>query len=260
MKFWKMTNHHKIVKQVIKKIPQESSLSTERQLAVHVAERHELYVYDDRVNDVDYILYDFYAPTIRLMNRTTFDWPFLWPDNNSIRSLLNNQNYGAIHCEDGVCLFEKGADHESGLQILAFASEKEIQNSKNIQLAENIYVKGIHQFEPLSYYTQPEKFGPIFWHSALHFTCYWISLQAHLEYDRLLFIFQQDDEIYFMEHIPVFGVYPMPKWDKDKLIRDEIFWEVPEKAKAGVYHVSVALLDEQVQTDFVHLFDVEVRK
>jgi hypothetical protein len=174
--------------------------------------------------------------------------------------VLVNQNYGIVHFEDGVCLFEKGADHDFGLQLLAFAVETEIQNRINIQLHEDVYVKGIRHFELLNYYTQPEKFGPLFWHHAVHFTCYWMLTSENPVYDHFLFKFQRNDEIYYKDHIPVFGMYPIKSWDQDKIIRDEIFWDVPEEAQAGVYEVSVALLDGLVKTDFVHLFDVEVRK
>ncbi len=97
---WKITDHHRAINAMIKKIPQDASLTAENRLVLHAAERREIYVFNDNIGKVDYILWDFYAPSVRIVNRSAFDSPYFWPDCDSIRDVLKRKDYGIIEYDN----------------------------------------------------------------------------------------------------------------------------------------------------------------
>ena len=258
-KKWKMTDHHKIIKKVISKIPQDASLTAEIKLVPHAAERHNLYAFNDHVYDADYILYDFYAPTVNLATRKTYHLPFLCPDNDSIRKVISNREYGIVHYEDGVCLLKNGANFEDGVRKLAIAQSSEISNSLNTQILPNIFCKGYNTHKILNYYVQQQKLGAAYWKKAIHFTCFWkIESDSTENYD-VLFKIQNENFIFHLKHVPVFDLYPTSNWKRDELIRDEIFKELPKNVAPGIYKIYAAFSSDSEEDNFVYLFDFDIK-
>lgn len=258
-KKWQITDHHRKIKQVMKQIPQEASLSAEIKLAVHTAERRELYAFNDNVGTVDYILYDFYTPTVNIITRKTFHLPFVWPDNDYICNVLMDSSYGIVEYNDGVCLFKKNADYQQGLKKITLSAAEEISNYLNKEIGPNIYCLGYNRHELLKHYYELVRLGAIYWKKALHVTCYWKSVVDNPEDFKLLFKLQNGSQVLFKQHTPVFGLYPPSKWKHDEIIRDEIFWELPEKLLSGTYQIFVSLSATNENNNFIHLFDFEIK-
>jgi len=257
---WIITDHHRVIKKVIALIPEHASLSVESKLAVHAAERHELYAFNDHAYDADYVLYDFYAPKVALVSRTTFHLPFFWADNDSIRKVLANRHYGIVAYEDGVCLFKKNADYGSGLQMLAYSDGTHGMNSLHVDVAPGLTCCGYRLFEQLRYYVELEKFGDITWQRGVHFTCFWDVAQT--PGDSLIFQYkiesQPTGDQFIFDRAPVFGVFPTTRWETGRLIQDEIFTNIPADMKAGLYQVSVRVKSDSTEGQFNNVFDLEI--
>ncbi|UCE06330.1 MAG: DUF2079 domain-containing protein, partial [bacterium] len=261
-RYWNKTEHHHVIDEIIQMIPEESSLTTEVRLIPKAAERHHLYVFNDNIGEVEYILWDFYAPSVRLVTRSNFHLPYFWPDNDSIRAVLKNKAYGVIHYEDGVCLFKKRADYEAGRQELAIDVGAAIETFNKIEINPAIDFMGYNNFPLLKAYYPIENSEAIRWKYALHFTCFW-STQQQVETDyQIIFKYKIKDQAYSQIHQPVFGVFPTSLWQPNEIVKDEIFWELPEDAISGQYEIFGAFTDQDVtaleQENFVKLLDVEV--
>ena len=262
VKKWKVTEHHKIIKKIIKTIPKDASVSAEVKLAVHAAERHEIYVFNDNVNTVDYILYDFYAPEVNLITRKSFTLPYAWPNNDSILKVIENPEFGIVHYEDGICLLKRNAPFGEGLCKLALASSSEIKNKINLEIFSGIHCKGYNIFNTLRYYYSVEKLGGIYWKRSLHFTCFWNTDQELSENYIFKYKIQNRDQVFYKEFYPVYSFFPTSIWKTDDLIRDEIFWEIPETAKPGEYQVSVCIISDknkEAENDYSYLFNIQLK-
>lgn len=262
VRHWKVTEHHHVINSVVKLIPEDASLSAEHQLVPQAAKRQEIYVFNDNVGKVNYILYDFYAPSVRLITRSSFHVPFYWPDNDSIRAVIKNKQYGVIHYEDGVCLFKKGADYEAGRRELAIDVGSAIETFTKKEIVPPIEFMGYNQFPILKAYRPVENSEAIQWSYAIHFTSFWSTQDSLTQDYQVIFKFQLGEQVNYLVHEPVFGVFPTPDWQPNKIIKDEIFWELPENAISGQYEISAAFADgvttEFEQMNFVKLFDLNV--
>ncbi len=259
---WKVTEHHQVLDEVIKIIPADASLSAEHQLIPQASKRHEIYVFNDNVGKVDYILYDFYAPSVRLVTRSSFHLPFYWPDNDTIRAIIKNKQFGVIHFEDGVCLFKKGADYEKGRKELAIDVGSSIETFSPKKIKPPIEFMGYNQFPILKAYSPVENSEAIKWNYAIHFTTFW-STQDSLNQDyQVVFKLQSGGELNYLVHEPVFGVFPTTDWQPNEIVKDEIFWEMPENATSANYEIFAAFTEsvstEFEQMNFVKLFDLNV--
>jgi uncharacterized membrane protein len=259
---WKVTEHHRMINEVIKMIPEQASLSAEQRLIPKAAKRHLLYVFNDNVGEVDYILWDFYAPSVRLVTRSSFHLPYFWSDNDSIRAVLKNQEYGIIHYEDGVCLLKKGANYEEGLRELAIDVGSAIETFSQKEITASIDFMGYNQFPLLKAYSPIENSEAIRWNYAIHFTSFWSTKENMTQDYQIVFKFQLGDQLHYYTHEPVFSVFPTTKWQPNEIIKDEIFWELPDNACSGDYEIYAAITDREVldleQVDFVKLLDINV--
>ncbi len=259
---WKVTEHHQVLDEVIKTIPANVSLSAESRLIPQAAKRHEIYVFNDNVGKVDYILYDFYAPSVRLVTRSSFHVPFYWPDNDSIRSVIKNKQFGVIHYEDGVCVFKKGADYEAGRRELAIDVGASIETFSKKEIKPPLEFMGYNQFPILKSYSPVENSEAIKWSYAIHFTSFW-STQDSLNQDyQVIFKFKSGEQTNYWVHEPVFSVFPTSDWQPNEIVKDEIFWELPENAAFGNYEIFAAFTDDVTiefeRMNFVKLFDLNV--
>ena len=259
---WNKTEHHYFIDEAIKLIPQESSLTAEAKLIPKAAHRHELYVFNDNVGDVDYVLWDFYAPAVQLVTRSSFHLPYFWPDNDSIRAVLKNEQYGVVHYEDGVCLLKKGADYQQGLRELATDVGAAIEIFSEKQITREIEFMGYKKFPLLKSYYPVENSEAIRWKYAVHFTCFW-SAKDTLDQDyQIVMKYQNKDTTYFQNHEPVFDVFPTTLWQPNEIVKDEVFWVLPDSAASGNYEISAAFTDpseqELNQVRFIKLMDFDV--
>ncbi|MDZ7333745.1 MAG: DUF2079 domain-containing protein [candidate division KSB1 bacterium] len=259
---WNITPHHRVIDQIIATIPQEASVTAEHGLVPQVAMRHEIYVFNDNISKVDYILYDFYSPSVRLVTRSSFHVPYYWPDNDSIRAVIRNPNYGIVRYEDGVCLWRRGADYNTGIRELAIDVGAAIETFSKKEITPPIEFMGYNQFPLLKAYHPIEGSEAIRWSYAIHFTAFW-SISQRLNQDLpIIFRFQSGNQTYYLTHAPVFGVFPTTYWQPGEIVKDEIFWELPEMAQSGLYQISAAFADEAVDQfeslPFVKLFELNV--
>ena len=259
---WSITDHHRTISAIIKKIPKDASVTAETRLVLHAAERREIYVFNDNVGKVDYILWDFYGPPVRIVDRSTFDSPIFWPDCDSIRNLLKRRDYGIIEYDDGVCLFQKGADYERGLRLLAIDVGTAIDNYTKKDVTPSIQFHGYNEFPILKSYAAIENSEAIEWKYALHFTSFWSVTDSVAADIPLILRYRAKDKTYFQKHDLVFGVFPITRWQPNELIKDEVFWEIPGDAEPGNYEVSAAFTDQPEedlnQVSFVKLFDFTI--
>lgn len=259
---WKITDHHRVIDQVTKMISAKKSVTAEAGLVPKVAERNQVYVFSDNIGKVDYILWDFYAPAARLEIRSSYHLPFIWPDDSSIIQVLKDTTYGIIHYEDGVCLLEKGADYTKGIRDLAIDVGTAIERFNKQEINTVINFLGHNEYQLLKAYFPIENSEEINWKYAIHFTCFW-SLREKLDQDRLVVVkYETKDQIYYQSHTPVWGLYPTSQWQPDEIVKDEIFWELPDSAAAGQYQISVAFVDpgatDYQQENFIKLFDLNI--
>jgi len=262
VRHWKVTEHHHVINSVIKMIPAEASLSAEHQLVPQAARRHEIYVFNDNVGEVDYILYDFYTPSIRLVTRSSFHVPFYWSDNDSIRSVIKNKQYGVLHYEDGVCLFQKGADYAAGRRELAIDVGSAIETFSQKAIMPPIEFMGYNQFPILKAYSPVENSEAIRWSYAIHFTSFWSTQDSLTQNYQVVFKFQSGEQVNYLVHEPVFAMFPTSDWQTNEIVKDEIFWELPENVTSGPYEIFAAFTDQAMtefeQANFVKLFDLKV--
>ncbi len=258
---WKIIPHFANIKKVIRQIPEDASVSSLNALVPHVAERHEVYVFNDNIDKVDYILYDFYMKKYTFITRETFLLPFDWPDNKRIETVLRDRNYGCVAFLDGVCLFRKGANYDAGLMKLAYSSGDTIHVKSNLDLTPEIQFVGHRWFEPLERGFNMSDITKQYFLKMIHFTTFWSSKVDYPEDYKFYYKIYNTEQSYFFEHYPVFELFPTSKWIEGELVRDEIFWEAPRDLLAGKYTVAVALekLNSEISetTEFQPLFEFE---
>lgn len=259
---WEVTPHHAVIKKIINMIPSEASLTTLDGLAPHAANRHELYVFDDNVGKVDYVLYDFNAKKFVSIVRTSFTLPFFWPLNEKIEALLKNREYGVIAFEDGVILFQKGADYDAGLLKLAYAHGAEVEHSAGRELNAVLKFVGSRQYEPFERGFNLESRTERYTQKMLHFTTFWSSQVEYPDDYSFIYKIHNQSAEYLIEHAPVFGLLPTSKWSEGELVRDEIFWIAPREMSPGKYTVSVAAINlnqpvESAEKIFSPIFEIQ---
>jgi uncharacterized membrane protein len=260
-KNWVITDHHKIIKKVISEIPQDASLTALNKIVPHAAERHEVYMFDDHIDSVDYILYDFYASEVKIIDRSTYLFPSVWPYNDRIEKVLRNKEYGIVNYEDGVCLFKNGADYDNGIKKLALSVGAEIDISNTQLLNEQISLLGYNSYPQLKIWYKEEGIKGLQWRNELHFTCFWTTQMDRVDNFNFTFRIQNQEYKNTFSHSPVFGLYSPKMWKKNDIIKDEIYWEIPAEVKSGEYEVLVALQndDNEIENkDFKPLFKIEI--
>ena len=252
----KVTEHHKTIDKVISLIPTEASLCAETHLAPHAAMRRELYVFPQHMNKVDFVLYDFNARQVRLWTKPGFGLQPSFPVNSYIRQLLSDRDYGILHYEDGVILFKRGFDYDEGLRKLAIAQKAEIPHFLHKSINDEISCIGYDNHEGSIMWSYSPKTGVVI-RKMIHFTIYWEgSLKEARDID-FVFNIRNAQHSYFFSKSPVFGLYPTSKWREGEIIRDEIFWEVPQDIQTGRFSVFVSAKDKNKKTVSVYLFEVK---
>lgn len=259
---WEITPHHKVVKKIIDKIPQDASLTALDILAPHAADRHELYVFEDNIGKVDYVLYDFNAKKFVTVVRTSFDLPYFWPFNEKIEALLKNRDYGIVAYEDGVILFKKGANYEAGLMKLAYAHGAEVHEFNEQEITPSLKYIGSRQSEPFERGFNMESRKDRYFLKMLHFTTFWSARKDFPDDYSFVYKIHNQDAEYLIEHEPVFGLFPTEKWIEGELVRDNVFWVAPREMQPGTYTVSVAVINHSqqeasAQQEFSTIFEIE---
>ncbi|MCK5737722.1 DUF2079 domain-containing protein [bacterium] len=258
-KKWEVTDHHKNIKSVIAEIPADASVSALNAMGPHIANRHEAYVFADNVDEVDFVLYDFYAPKYTFIDRTSFFLPFGWPINQRIDSLLINLNYGIVQYRDGVVLFQKDADYVAGLKKLTYAAGAEVRHFKHIKMTPDFDFAGYNWHTPVERGFNMEKIDEAYLQYMLHFTAFYSVSAAVNPADSLLYKITGDGFVAEFHHVPVFGLMPMHQWSAGELVRDEVFWLAPKDLVKGTYIVSAVLnpASEQAVPDYHEIFEFE---
>lgn len=258
-KDWEILPHHRVTKNVIDKIPENASVSALNILVPHVFERHELYVFDDNIDKVDYILYDFYAKKFAFASRQSFFLPYYWPVNEKIESVLKDPNYGVVAYEDGVCLVKRGANRDAGLMTLAYATGAEVEDFNEKEIAEEIKYIGHREFDPIERGFNLDDSHNRYYQKCFHFTAFWTAKKDNPSNYKLIYKIQKEDQNYLVEHFPVMNLFPTTKWIEGELVRDEVFWVAPKDLEKGRYTVFVAVenldLEEPEAVEYTEIFD-----
>jgi hypothetical protein len=249
---WKRTPRHKKIDKAIAQIPASASLSADLYLGTHAAERRQLFVFPERLDEVKYVLYDFYAPEYRFMTRDTFFLPVEHPLNQPIRRVLSSDEFGCVWFDDGIAVFERGADLDVSREKLAFAGESEIRALADVAI-------GGLQFRGHTRQVDAHMFDK----RILHFTAFWERRQAVVD-NRFVYRISNKACTYEFVHEPVFGLLSPADWPENQLVRDEVYWDVPGDLPGGEYDVAVKLEDavaangHVAATEFVKLFTVKL--
>ncbi|MDZ7292975.1 MAG: DUF2079 domain-containing protein [candidate division KSB1 bacterium] len=239
---WQRTPHHEVVARVAAMIPETASLSVDTFLGSHAAERRELYAFPDKIDSVDYILYDFSNREFRLMTRDSFFLPPAKPVNEHIWRVMTNPSYGVLHYEHGVALFQRGYDHHAGLRNLAIAKSSEIENPMNIAVNDTVMFLG---------YTP--HVNTRFWNTFYyHFTLYWTVTKPSSNRDPARFLLGNAETGFHSPHNPAFGLYPRFHWQPGEIIREEVYWEIRPGFMPGNINVSLQFENNPVS---VRLFN-----
>jgi uncharacterized membrane protein len=225
---WKRTPHHEAIDRVAAKIPESASLSVDAFLGSRTAERHELYAFPEHIDAVDYILYDFSNREFRLMTRASFFLPPAKPVDVHIERVLNDPNYGVAHYEDGVALFQRGYDRETGLRNLAIARQNEIENPMEIAVDGTLIFLGYTRHANTRYWDT-------FYH---HFTLYWKTTQPADSQNAGQFLLGNGKTGFVSQHKPAFGLYPHSQWAIGDIVREEAYWEICDGFSPGNVTVS----------------------
>ncbi len=220
---WKRTPHHEAIDRAVAKIPQNASLSVDTILGSHAAERRQLYAFPDHIDTADYILYDFSNHEFRLMTRASYFLPPAKPIDKDIWQVLNDPNYGVSFYEDGVALFQRGYDHQTGRRNLAIARLDEIEKPASIMVNDTLKFLG---------YTQHgnTRFWDTFYH---HFTLYWTATEFYSQRQGAQFLLSNGKTSFSSPHNPAFGLYPASQWQPGEIVREEVYWEIREGFAPG---------------------------
>lgn len=108
------SQHARLLARFVKEIPQQASVSTLSDLAPHLSNRQDIYLFPV-VNDADVILFDS-DPAVNY-------WPFTSDDargeaRNALIPLLVSGEYGLVKQEDGVLLLRRGHDTADNQQAV----------------------------------------------------------------------------------------------------------------------------------------------
>jgi uncharacterized membrane protein len=226
---WKRTPRHEKIDMLIARIPSSASLSADLYLGTHAAERREFCVFPERLDKVEYVLYDFYAPEYRFMTRDTFFLPVEHPLNPPIRQVLHSGAFGCIWFDDGIALFKRGIDRKASWEKLAFAEESEIRERADVAV-------GGLQFR--GYTRQID--ARIFEKRVLHFTTFW-KRRDLVAGDRFVYQLSNGAHVYEFANEPAWGLWPIAEWPENKLIRDEVYWDIPADLPNGEFEIAVKL-------------------
>lgn len=260
-KKWKVLPHHKTVQKLAQQIPEQAKVTALNLLVPHVAERHEIYVFDDNVEKADYIFYDFRAQKYTFLTRESFHLPFFWPYNERIDAVLRDKSFGLTTYEDGVFILKRGANYEAGLQKLAYASGAEVAQFKDVEFGREIKFIGYRAFEPFVRGFKMDDRTKQYFRKMVRFTSYWTATRDNPENYKLIYKIHNAENEYIFEHVPVLELFPSSKWIEGELVRDEVFWVAPQTMEPGMYTISVALKKtdsaEPEQTKFNPIFEYE---
>lgn len=220
---WKRTSHHEAIDRAVSKIPTEASLSVDTILGSRTAERRELYAFPDHIDRADYILYDFSNHEFRLMTRASYFLPPAKPVDEHIWRVMNDSNYGVSFYEDGVALFQRGYDHQTGRRNLAVAGLNEIEKPASIMVNDTLKFLG---------YTRHgnTRFWDTFYH---HFTLYWMATEFSSPSHGAQFLLSNGKAGFLSPHNPVFGLYPASQWQPGEIVREEVYWEIRDGFMPG---------------------------
>jgi hypothetical protein len=243
---WQRTERHEMIDGVIASIPSSASFTTDLVLGARATERRELYVFPENLREVDYVLYDFYAPEYRFMSRSDYFLPVVHPLNDSIRYVLSSGDFACVKYGDGIALFQSNGDRMGGRDALAFADENEIRTPARIAVDSLIFCGYSRQRD-----------AEIFEKRVLRVTTFW-QRTGSLTGNSFVYRISNDAARFEFEHPPVFGLYAPAEWPAGQLIRDEIFWDVPENLPKGEYEMAVALDDNGSARHWVPLARLEL--
>ncbi|MBN1352380.1 DUF2079 domain-containing protein [candidate division KSB1 bacterium] len=259
---YEVTEHHKTIDRVIGQIPEDASLSADVYLSSHTSERREMYVFPDNMASADFVLYDFHAPIFAMYTREDFFLEHSLPLNPYIRKMLQNPQYGIVHFDDGVILFERGKDYTEGIKKLVETNEASIQHAADIELNEKLAFKGYDAPKIMNLWF-PDTAGTngLSWKKLVRLTLYW---QARSTVDDSLSIclkLSNGTIDVYQQHAPAFGTYPLSQWEVNHLICDCAFIEIPSESPAGEYQLDAALLNESADrkaAEYVTLFRLKI--
>jgi uncharacterized membrane protein len=254
---WRVTDHHHVINKVIATIPESASLVTENSLTYHAANRRELYIFPDHINDADYILYDFMQPEIRLMTRSSFRLPSVPPVNEYIQRLLLDNKYGLVRYEDGVALFKRNAPYEEGLKKLTLAGNSDIYDAEEVKVSDEISLVGYAKNKDAGTwsYSEPEGLSTT---TIKHVTLYWRLNQKTDVNLRFVYKLENEQARYLLENQPVWNLYPTSKWNEGDVVRDHLFWPLAKDMSSGNYKLFVSIQNEPDSSPFVQLFAIEI--
>lgn len=138
---WQVSGHHEILNGVVKKIDPDASISSHFLILDHIANRKELYMFPDNIDEVDYVIDDIRLPFNRIMTHTIISNKKVDPINSHLKWMINNRGYGIELYEDGIILFKKGGDWSSGIEMLIGVDREVGFEPVNIQTHGGVFIE-----------------------------------------------------------------------------------------------------------------------
>ena len=244
---WKVTHHDTIAEHVAREIPQSASVSAETYLGTHAAHRKALYPMPVNMNKADFVFYDFYKSEAYLYIRQGFDIDQFSPTNRYLLSLLKNKDYGIFSFQNGVALFKKGFPYQEGLKNLSFAEINEIENLKKEMITPALLFLGSANKNWVGKH-----------HSVLHLTLFWKKIDQDNRQLSFSYSLENLKNKMRYEHRPVFGLLPFSSWPSEQIIRDELFFSVPEESHHGDYKLYIQINSKKEELGKVPILDVKM--
>jgi uncharacterized membrane protein len=216
----RITDHAQLAETVFDLIPPDASVSAQSNLVAHLAHRRSLFVLPD-VNHADYILFDAFDPNRGPQPQALED---------TLRSSLNDPNYGLVFSQDGYLLFRRGANSAQNATTLALVAAPQIQHPMRVALSGKIAFLGYNLSRQNATPGEP-----------IYLTTYWQS-QGPVSYPYLL-ITGYPGTWNFTDW--VHGLYPVTRWRPGEIVKDEQMIVLPALPDGEDYEVALGLWYDQ---------------
>jgi hypothetical protein len=238
---FKVTQHDKIADKFIKMIPPEASVSASNHLASHLSQRQTIYhfPYPKDFKEIDYILVDLleYFPTY---------WGPREEEIDTLKSLLSNNNFKLLLCEDGILLFKRTIKIGQGYRLKAGkARGASLQNPLNLPFDNRLLLMGYNLKD--RHFERGRTYRIIYYWKVLSgfdkgflYTYFGNTEGLNTEY-IIIDSLENEKNKFHIVHLPTYILFKPKNWKVGNIIREEYDFYIPENIPAGNYKWKIGL-------------------
>jgi hypothetical protein len=216
-------------------VPPRAAVAANTFLAPHVANRHILYltrnpdaVHDlaDFHHELDIIVADALMDVAVANDGIVIGGGVLY-EQEAVRYLLQSEEFGLVRTDDGLLLFQRGAD---GLAQSVRATDVDRAPALQARFDDVIGLADA-RVEPVG-------------RGRFRVTCDWVALSPRVGDTTYVAVSQPLGlEHARVVHLPTYALLPTPAWPAHSVIRESFEFAVPEGAPPGVYPLVVGWYD-----------------